>query len=43
MYAIDFINQMLSGKTFEEYLNGGVSDERMKDLRDEYFIDPNEM
>ena len=43
MYAIDFINQMLSGKTFEEYLNGGVSDERMKDLRDDYFIDPNEL
>ena len=43
MYAIDFINQMLSGKTFEEYLNGDVTDDQMKELRDDYFIDPNEL
>jgi hypothetical protein len=42
MYAIDFIKGMLSGQSFQEYLNSGVGDERMKDLRDEYFINPND-
>ena len=43
MYAIDFVNQMLSGMSFEDYLNSDVGDQRMKDLRDEYFINPKDL
>jgi len=43
MYAINFIKDMLSGKSFQEYLNSGTGDDKMKDLRDDYFIDPNEI
>ena len=43
MYAIHFLKEMASGKSFEEYLNGDVGDDLMKQLRDDFFIDPNEM
>ena len=43
MYAIDFVHQMLSGMSFEDYLNSDVGDQRMKDLRDEYFINPKDL
>uniref|UniRef100_A0A6C0F722 Ubiquitin-like protease family profile domain-containing protein n=1 Tax=viral metagenome TaxID=1070528 RepID=A0A6C0F722_9ZZZZ len=43
MYAIHFLKEMASGKSFEEYLNSDVGDELMKQLRDDFFIDPNEM
>ena len=43
MYAIHFLNEMASGVSFQDYLNSGVGDMLMKDLRDDYFIDPNEM
>lgn len=43
MYAIHFLNEMARGTSFLDYLNSGVGDILMKDLRDDYFIDPNEM
>lgn len=43
MYAIHFLNEMARGVSFQDYLNSGVGDILMKDLRDDYFIDPNEM
>ena len=38
MYAIHFIKKMLEGLSFEEYLNTKMTDQRMIDLRKEYFI-----
>jgi hypothetical protein len=42
MYAINFIKAMLSGKSFEEYLNSGPGDNKMRELRNNYFINPND-
>ena len=38
MFAIDFIKNMIEGKSFRSYLNEPLSDNLMSQLRNEYFI-----
>jgi len=38
IFSINFIKEMLSGLSFEQYLNNNLSDEKMKSLRDHYFV-----
>ena len=43
MYSIDFIKKMMGGIKFNDYLNSGLSDRKMIEVRDEYFISPEEI
>ena len=43
MYCIHFIKEMQKGIDFKEFLNSGLSDKKMVEVRDDYFISPNEI
>ncbi len=43
MYAIHFIKEMLTGIPFQKFLKSGLSDKKMIDKRNEYFIEPVEI
>ena len=38
IYAIYFIKKMLEGMSFDKFLKSGLSDSKMKSLRNEYFL-----
>ena len=43
MYCIHFIKEMQKGIDFKKFLNSGLSDKKMVEVRDDYFISPNEI
>ena len=43
MYSIFFINEMLKNKSFKRFLNLGLTDDKMKEKRDKFFISPEEI
>jgi len=43
MYSIHFIKEMMKGLPFKTYLRSGLSDTKMIDIRDDYFISPDEI
>ena len=43
MYSIHFIKEMLKGTKFRDFLNSGLSDDKMITTREYYFISPNEI
>ena len=43
MYSIHFIKEMMNGINFKDYLKSGLSDKQMVEVREEYFISPNEI
>ena len=43
MYSIHFIKEMIEGLSFQQFLRSGLSDKKMIDIRDDYFISPDEI
>ena len=43
MYSIHFIKEMVKGLPFQQFLRSGLSDKKMIDVRDDYFISPVEL
>jgi len=43
MYSIHFIKEMLNGLNFKSFLKSGLSDKKMIEVRNEYFIPPSEI
>ena len=43
MYSIHFIKEMMKGMPFKTFLKSGLSDKKMVDVRDDYFISPDEI
>jgi len=43
IYSIHFIKEMLKGVSFPEFLRSGLNDKKMIEVRDNYFISPNEI
>lgn len=43
MYSVHFIKQMMQDISFQNFLKSGLSDTKMIQQRDSYFIDPNEL
>lgn len=43
MYSIHFIKEMIKGLPFQRFLRSGLSDNKMIDIRNNYFISPEEI